>query len=377
MRLFKTLEWLFLATTLITCSNEHVYGELRFLDTEENLDSSELLTRCGRRGCHRRIDPGCLAIEEANTAISAKQSSQEIFVVPRISGTNTGSIPITITTSFLPINIDVASIRIFYEYISLDRSSTVNLILSPTSFTILPDNSGFAVTALLPSQAVQGIASLELFFLLDDNISFLSTPIEFFYINFTPATPFVTGLSVDRGPLTGGTIVNITGVNFDNVTSVTFGGTTASFVVNSPTSITATTPPGTARSLAAVVVTTTTGTSPVLRGDEFFYEPIPSAFVSPPRRTKEVIIPQDRSLETVIITWRAPILGESPVAYEIFTDANLTNLVGTVCGSSRKRFKFETQTRRFFNTSYYIVSVDRLGNISEPVLVETNSIRHH
>jgi hypothetical protein len=65
-------------------------------------------------------------------------------------------------------------------------------------------------------------------------------------INST-ASPTVTGISPSRGTTAGGSTVTITGTKFTGATVVTVGGTAVtSFVVNSDTSITATTPAGTA-----------------------------------------------------------------------------------------------------------------------------------
>jgi len=82
-------------------------------------------------------------------------------------------------------------------------------------------------------------------------------------------TPTVTNVSPNGGLDAGGTLATITGENFYSVESVTFGGTGASFVVNSPTSITATSPAGSGT--ADVVVTTASGSSPVTADDEFNY----------------------------------------------------------------------------------------------------------
>ncbi|OYV03817.1 MAG: hypothetical protein CFE26_20170, partial [Verrucomicrobiales bacterium VVV1] len=72
----------------------------------------------------------------------------------------------------------------------------------------------------------------------------------------TPPAPTVTGVSPSSGSTLGGTSVTITGTNLTGATAVTFGGALALgiTVVNS-TTITATTPPGTAGS-ASVIVTT-------------------------------------------------------------------------------------------------------------------------
>ncbi|GAA1238964.1 IPT/TIG domain-containing protein [Pseudonocardia alaniniphila] len=80
--------------------------------------------------------------------------------------------------------------------------------------------------------------------------------------------PTVATIDPDSGPTAGGTGVTITGTGLTTTSSVTFGGTPASFVVISPTEVSATTPAGAAG--AVDVVVTTTGGSATLE-DGFTY----------------------------------------------------------------------------------------------------------
>jgi hypothetical protein len=79
--------------------------------------------------------------------------------------------------------------------------------------------------------------------------------------------PTVTGLNPTSGPI--GTTVTITGTNFVGVTSVTFGGVSATFTVVSSTQITATVPAGTPPGVVDVRVTNAAGTSPNTSADNF------------------------------------------------------------------------------------------------------------
>ncbi|PFG75322.1 Calx-beta domain-containing protein [Tepidiforma thermophila] len=79
--------------------------------------------------------------------------------------------------------------------------------------------------------------------------------------------PTVTGLNPTSGPI--GTTVTITGTNFVGVTSVTFGGVSATFTVVSSTQITATVPAGTPSGVVDVRVTNAAGTSPNTSADNF------------------------------------------------------------------------------------------------------------
>ena len=82
---------------------------------------------------------------------------------------------------------------------------------------------------------------------------------------YSYGAPSITGLSPNGGPAAGGNNVIITGSGFSGVTGfqgVRFGTTPAtSYVVNSPTQITAVAPAGTAGAVVDVVVTNTYGSS--------------------------------------------------------------------------------------------------------------------
>eukprot|EP01037_Dinobryon_pediforme_P005920 gene5920-5989_t len=78
----------------------------------------------------------------------------------------------------------------------------------------------------------------------------------------TPAIPTFTSISPSSGTVAGGTSATITGTNFTGATSVTIDGIpVTSFTVNSPTSITITTPAGTSLGAKNVVVTAPGGTA--------------------------------------------------------------------------------------------------------------------
>ena len=89
--------------------------------------------------------------------------------------------------------------------------------------------------------------------------------------------PTVTGVSPNAGLPSGGTSVMITGTNFVDASSVSFGGTAASsFTVNSATQITAVSPAGTEGGTVDITVTTPVGTSTTSSADQFIYENLPA-----------------------------------------------------------------------------------------------------
>lgn len=95
---------------------------------------------------------------------------------------------------------------------------------------------------------------------------------------YTVPAPTVTSVSPSSGPSAGGSSVTITGTGFTGATAVKFGATNAgSVVVNSATSITATSPAGSGT--VDITVTTPGGTSTTSAADQFTYT-VPAPAVS-------------------------------------------------------------------------------------------------
>ena len=87
--------------------------------------------------------------------------------------------------------------------------------------------------------------------------------------------PAVTGLNPTAGPTAGGTVVQIVGAGFNGASSVDFGGTPASFTVDSDNYITATAPAGSPGTVD-VTVTGPTGTSAASFADAYTYDAPPT-----------------------------------------------------------------------------------------------------
>ncbi len=85
--------------------------------------------------------------------------------------------------------------------------------------------------------------------------------------------PVVTGVSPDHGSVYGGTTVTISGRYFTDASSVSFGGTSTAFTVDSDSSITATVPAGENPDTVAVTVASVGGTSARSSADQFTYDP--------------------------------------------------------------------------------------------------------
>lgn len=68
------------------------------------------------------------------------------------------------------------------------------------------------------------------------------------------------------------------------------------------------------------------------------------------------------------LTWSAPVIGNPPVAYNLYTNSGLTHLVAQIPASGTLQYLDHNQLPGI-NDTYYIVAVDAFGNSSEPAVV--------
>jgi len=144
-------------------------------------------------------------------------------------------------------------------------ATDVNFGSTAASFTV---DSATQITATSPAGSA-GVVDVTV--TTAGGTSTTSSADEFTYI----AAPVITAISPSTGYTTGGTSVTITGTSFTDATDVNFGGAAASFTVDSDTSITATSPAGSAGTVD-ITVTTPGGTSTTSSADEFTYETPPA-----------------------------------------------------------------------------------------------------
>ncbi|MFR9750626.1 IPT/TIG domain-containing protein [Nocardia sp. 004] len=109
-----------------------------------------------------------------------------------------------------------------------------------TSFTVDSDSQITATTPFLPAGA---------FAVTVTTPGGTSNPLPYGSL----APPSVASVVPNSGPTTGGTVVTISGSGYTGATQVRFGTTSAAFVVNSDSSITAVTPPHPAGAVNVIV----------------------------------------------------------------------------------------------------------------------------
>lgn len=131
-------------------------------------------------------------------------------------------------------------------------------------------NSATSISAQSPA----GTGIVDVTVTASGSTSATSQADQFTYVSQS-SLPVVSAVTPATGPASGGTKVAITGSGLTGATKVTFGASAAeTFKVNSSTSVSATSPPGTGS--VDVTVATPLGPSQVTSADRFVYEVAPS-----------------------------------------------------------------------------------------------------
>ena len=198
----------------------------------------------------------------ANTLYTYIPPAPTITAISPTSGTTLGGTSVTITGTNL-------------TGVTAVKFGTSNA----TSFTV---NSNTQITATSPAGSA-GIVDVTV-----SNVGATSATNAadgFTYVALT--TPTVTGVLPSGGPVSGGTLVTLTGTNLSGATAVMFGAVSATFVIDSATQIRATAPAGAAATVD-ITVTTSGGTSATGAADRFTYGVATTAVVVDP--TSSVII---------------------------------------------------------------------------------------
>ncbi len=189
--------------------------------------------------------------EQPHVEIAYTQSLPEAPVVTGVAppaGRGAGGEPVTITGG------------------NLGEATAVEFGSTPaTSFTI---DSASSIIAIAPAG---GAGTVDVTVVNAGGTSDVSAADRYTYV--APGHgPAITDVLPHRGPAAGGASVTITGTSFEGVTAVDFGSVgAASYVVESPTSITAVAPASTT-GLVEVVVMTPNGESGISSKDRYRFE---------------------------------------------------------------------------------------------------------
>ncbi|WP_124983141.1 putative Ig domain-containing protein [Ralstonia solanacearum] len=210
-----------------------------------------------------------------------------------------------------------------------------------------PNTNGFVYT---PPTNFSGTDTAT-FYTSNDGVSWL--PNGTLSITVTSTGPTVTGISPSSGSTSGGTSVTVTGTGFTGATAVKFGSTNASsFTVNSATSITATSPAGSAGTVD-LTVTTSGGTSATSAADHFTYVAPPTANAS------SATVAHGSSSNAVTLN----ITGGTPTSVAVSTAAS--HGTATASGTSITY----TPTASYSGTDTFAYTATNAGGTSAPATV--------
>lgn len=269
-----TYEWSFgdgTTATTTTPTESHVYvsggsyaASVTIVDADESAAGVSPLTQ---------TFTGQTVLLNGGPGAKATQTVNIAYAPPTVTGVAPASGESGSATSVIVTGAN------FYGVSAVDVGPTE--LTSPSGFTVtnptsisltVPPTLGvgsFDVTVVNPA-GTSAISPQDVF----TNVS-TSTPPD--------GAPTITSMSINYGPLAGGTGVTIEGTNFTGVTAVHFGGSPASsYTVNSAgTAITAISPASASPGTVDVTVTTGVATSAVTPADAFTYVPNPAPSVTP------------------------------------------------------------------------------------------------
>ena len=139
--------------------------------------------------------------------------------------------------------------------------------ISASSFVVVSDTE---ITALTPGPASAGVVDVTVTTTVGTSATGASDHFTF------EGAPTLTSVSPTAAASSGGATITVMGTDFTGTSAVDFGTTPAtSFVIVSPTEITATAPAASA-GVVDVQVTTQSGTSAITAADQFTFAPAPT-----------------------------------------------------------------------------------------------------
>jgi DNA-binding beta-propeller fold protein YncE len=163
------------------------------------------------------------------------------------------------------------------------------------------------------------------------------------------------------GSTFGETPVTLTGRGFNGTTAVLFGSIPAKFSQVSDDTIIAISPPGSLNTTVPITVLTDrvkSGTS-----SDCCHTYVLTLFPPTNLQGSQVKNPALTKVERInIIHWNPPIYGTQPIAYKIYRDRDLRNLITTIPASETCQFKDYKRKKQPY--TYFITSIDQAGHQS-------------
>ena len=154
-------------------------------------------------------------------------------------------------------------------------TAATNVYFGTTAAASVTVNGDTSITAVSP---LESAATVDVTVVSPGGTSFTSSNDKFTFYG----QPSVTGVSPNRGPLSGGYWVSVTGTHFVGTTGVMEGDNATGFQVVNDTTLSVYILPGdVGGDTVDIVVTSPGGTSPITAADQFTYNPPVSVAISP------------------------------------------------------------------------------------------------
>jgi uncharacterized protein YhjY with autotransporter beta-barrel domain len=226
------------------------------------------------------------AVNFGSTSTTAFTVSSATTILVWAPGGTPGTVDVTVTT---PVGTSATGAADRYTFLEpapaiVQISPTTGPTTGGASVTISGSDFSFATSvkfgnaaatfsiispfSIVATSPVGSVGTVDIVVTTPGGTSATSSADKFTYTQGSP--PTLTSISPASGTVDGGTSVTILGTNLTGASGVKFGSTVASFVVDSPTQITATSPAEPAGTVD-VTVTTSLGTTAASAADKYTY----------------------------------------------------------------------------------------------------------
>lgn len=208
-------------------------------------------------------------------------------------------------------------------------------------------NNNNSITAVAPAYPTPGTVNVRV--TTGNGTSVATAANQYTYIS---QAPIVFDLNPSSGPVTGGTVVRISGSGFLGAVYVTFGSVPASFIVNSDTQITATAPAASSPGVVIVRVTNLTATSAANQNSQYTYVSARPTVTSLSPSSGPVDGGTSVTIRGVGFNGATSVFfGAIPAKFVVNSDTQITALAPAVGGTGAVDVRVTTPAGTNFNTS--------------------------
>jgi hypothetical protein len=204
------------------------------------------------------------SVGQVDITVVAAAGTSPITVNDHFTYTSSSPPPAPSVTAVSPSSGSAAggSTTVYVTGVNFSGATAVDFGPNSATFSVADDNLIFVTGMPLGSAGIVDVTVVT-----PSGTSAITPSDHYAYV--AAVAPTITNVSPGTGPVGGGTIVWITGTNFDGASAVSFGGTPAGFNIVSSTLMNATSPAG--AGTVNITITAPGGTSPTSASDTFVF----------------------------------------------------------------------------------------------------------